>query len=61
MRFDLPELTIRGNTTLTINDLATSEFHDKEDGVAGQYVRLVGSIRTRSRGHSRSLAEVALS
>ena len=31
MRFDLPELTIRGNTTLTINDLATSEFHDKED------------------------------
>jgi len=27
----LPELTIRGNTTLTINDLATSEFHDKED------------------------------
>ena len=31
MRFGISEPTIRGNTTLTINDLATSEFHDKED------------------------------
>ena len=31
MRFDLTELTIRGNTTLTIKDLATSEFRDKEE------------------------------